>query len=552
MLMRTCIALATLVPTAALLGAEAPSTIQLRDVTGRTGIHFTHTDGSSGRRYIVESVASGLATFDYNGDGLIDILFLNGAPLPGSTATNPPPRNALYRNDGGFRFTDVTLAAGLADTSYHLGVCVGDYNNDGFPDVYLSNFGPNILYRNNGDGTFTDVTRAAGVGIGDKVGAGACFLDIDGDGYLDLFVANYCDFSVAKHQARSVNGHPAYVGPAAYGPVPSTLFRNNRDGTFTDISRESGIGALKGTGMGVICADYDNDGDTDIIVGNDAMANFVWKNDGKGHFQEIGVLSGLAYDGNGIGLGTMGVECADVDNDGLPDFYMTSYQKQWTILYHALGKGLFADATRSTGAGTGTYNQVTWGVGLVDFDNDGLRDIFVATGHLQDNVDLWDDTTSYESPNLLLQGIGKGRFADVSSRAGDGLAVRRSSRGAAFDDLDNDGRIDVVVLNARKEPTILRNESPAAGHWIEIRPRGTRSNRDGIGARIKLVAGDLTLVEEVHSGRGYQSHYGLHPHLGLGNRTRVDRLEVRFVGGGTNVLTKLDVDRAVQVLESAP
>ncbi len=532
-----------------LQAAEAPSPIQFTDVTRQTGITFVHTDGSSGRRYIVESVCCGLATFDYNGDGKIDILFLNGAPLPGSPTTTPPPRNALYRNDGGWKFTDVTQAAGLGDTNYHLGVCIGDYNNDGFPDIYLNNFGPNILYRNNGDGTFTDVTRAAGVANGNKVGAGACFLDIDGDGNLDLFVANYVDFNLAKHQTRNINGHPAYVGPMIYGPVPATLFHNNGDGTFTDISRESGIAARAGTGMGVICADYDDDGDTDIIVGNDAMANFVWRNDGSGHFEEVGLLTGLAYDRNGVGLGTMGVECGDYNNDGRLDFYMTSYQKQWAILYRNLGGGIFEDVTHTTGAGTGTFNEVTWGAGLVDFDNDGDRDLFIACGHLQDNVELWDDTTSYEERNLLLENTGRGKFVDVSARSGDGLAVKRSSRGAAFDDLDNDGKIDVVILNSRREPTLLRNDSPSQNHWIQIRLRGTRSNRDGIGARIKVVAGDLTQVDEVHSGRGYQSHYGMYPHFGLGQRTRIDRIEVRWIGGGTDVLEDVQVDGVLQITE---
>ncbi|HND56203.1 MAG TPA: VCBS repeat-containing protein, partial [Pirellulaceae bacterium] len=238
------------------------------DVTATSGVRFVHSDGSSGRRYIVESVASGLATFDYDGDGDIDLYFLSGTPLPGAPA-EPRPHNALYRNDGNWKFTDVTQAAGVGDAGYGLGVCVGDYNNDGYPDLYVNNFGPNVLYRNNGDGTFTDVTRAAGVAIGEHVGAGACFLDIDKDGDLDLFVANYINFSLAKHQSRLVNGHPAYVGPMVYGPVASTLFRNNGDGTFTDISRESGIAEHLGTGMGVVCADYDDDGDTDIIVGND-------------------------------------------------------------------------------------------------------------------------------------------------------------------------------------------------------------------------------------------------------------------------------------------
>ena len=527
--------------------AEPPSPIQLEDVTRRTGIDFVHTDGSSGRRYIVESVASGLALFDYNGDGLIDIYFLNGRPLPGSSA--PATRNALYRNDGNWKFTDVTEQAGVGGTGYALGVCVGDYNNDGYPDLYVNNFGRNVLYRNNGNGTFTDVTREAGLELDNHVGAGACFLDIDGDGFLDLFVANYVDFTLAKHQNRFINGHPAYAGPMIYGPVPSALFRNNRNGTFTDVSRASGIAGHLGTGMGVVCADYDDDGDTDIIVGNDAMGNFVWRNDGKGHFEEVGLLSGLAYDRNGIGLGTMGVECGDYDNDGRLDFFMTSYQKQWAVLYRNLGRGLFEDVTPQTGAGAGTFNQVTWGAGLVDFDNDGNRDLFITCGHLQDNVELWDDTTSYEARNILLENTGHGKFKDVSDRAGNGLALKRSGRGAAFDDLDNDGYIDAVILNSRREPTILRNVSSHTNHWVQIQLRGTKSNRDGIGARVKVVAGDLTQIDEVHSGRGYQSHYGMHPHFGLGQRKNIDRIEVRWIGGGTDVVENVAVDRVVTITE---
>jgi hypothetical protein len=528
--------------------AETLSPILLRDVSRKTGIDFVHTDGSSGRRYIVESVASGLALFDYNGDGLIDIYFINGRPLPGAPP-NPKARNALYRNDGNWHFTDVTDQAGVAGTGYALGVCIGDYNNDGFPDIYVNNFGPNVLYRNNGDGTFTDVTAAAGVAVGNKVGAGASFLDIDGDGSLDLFVASYVDFTFAKHQSRFINGHPAYAGPMVYGPAPSTLFHNNRDGTFTDISRQSGIASRPGTGMGMICADYDDDGDTDIIVGNDAMGNFVWRNDGKGHFEEVGLLAGLAYDRNGIGLGTMGVECADYDNDGRLDFYMTSYQKQWAIMYHNLGHGLFEDVTHTTGAGTGTYNQVTWGVGLVDFNNDGFRDLYLACGHLQDTVELWDDTAQYEARPILLQNTGHGKFIDVSKQGGDGMLVKRSSRGAAFDDLDNDGKLDVVVLNSRREPTILRNESPNQNHWVGIRLRGTKTNRDGIGARIKVVTGDLIQVDEVHSGRGYQSSYGMYPHFGLGDRQKIDRVEVRWVGGGTELFENVPIDRLLTITE---
>jgi enediyne biosynthesis protein E4 len=534
--------------TAASEAGQSASPILLREVTRETGIGFVHTDGSSGRRYIVESVCAGLALFDYDGDGDVDIYFLNGAPLPG-TEVKEPPRNALYRNDGGWKFTDVTLAAGVGDTGYGLGVCVGDYDNDGHLDIYLNNFGPNVLYRNNGDGTFTDVTAAAGVGNGDKAGAGACFLDMDGDGDLDLYVGNYVDFTVDKNQTRFVNGHPAYVGPMVYGPVPDTLYRNNGDGTFTDVSVESGVAAHAGTAMGMVCADYDDDGDTDIVVGNDAMGNFVLKNDGTGRFEEVGLFTGLAYDLHGIGQGTMGVECGDYNHDGRLDFHMTSYQKQWATLYRNLGRGMFEDVTHIEGAGAGTFPHVTWGSGLVDFDNDGDRDLFIACGHLQDTVDLWDDTTSYHARNILLANTGRGKFVDVSARSGDGLAVKLSSRGAAFDDLDNDGDMDVVILNSRREPTLLRNDSPGGNHWIQVRLRGTRGNRDGVGARIKVIAGDLIQVSEVHSGRGYQSHYGMHPHFGLGQRARIDRIEVRWIGGGTNVLENVEVDRVVEIIE---
>lgn len=529
------------------VAAAAP--IQFKDVTGETGIQFVHSDGSSGRRYIVETVTSGLATFDFDGDGWIDIFFPNGTALPGSPEAKSP-RCALYRNLGGWKFVEVTDKAGVGAGGYGLGVCVGDYDNDGDPDLYLNNFGPNVLFRNNGDGTFTDVTRTAGVGNGDKVGAGACFLDIDGDGDLDLYVANYIDFDLRKHQTRLVNGHPAYVGPMVYGPVRDTLYRNNGDGTFTDVSHESGIAAHAGTGMGMVCADFDDDGDTDIVVGNDAMGNFVWRNDGRGRFEEVGLASGLAFDMHGIGQGTMGIDCADYDNDGRLDFQMTSYQKQWAILYRNLGGGIFTDATYTSGAGASTYHVVEWGNAFVDFDNDGDRDLFMACGHLQDNIELWDDTATYATRNIVLENLGRGKFQDVSARAGDGLAVNRSSRGAAFDDLDNDGDIDAVILNARNGPTLLRNDSRSGNHWLGIRLQGTTSNRDGVGARIKVVSGDLTLVDEVHGGRGYQSHFGSYPHFGLGSRTRFDRIEVRWVGGGTQIVEGGDVDRVVVIRET--
>lgn len=528
----------------------APGQIVLTDVTSKSGIGFQHTDGSSGQRYIIETVSAGLALFDYDNDGYIDIYLLNGAPLKGAKVKTAP-RNALYRNLGRWRFVDVTTESGLGDTGYGLGVTVGDYDNDGDPDVYLNNYGPNVLYRNNGDGTFSDVTKSAGVGNGEQVGAGACFLDMDGDGDLDLYVSNYLEFSYEKAVNARVGGYATYASPAHYRPVPDTLYRNNGDGTFSDVSAASGIAAHAGWGMGITCADYDNDGDTDIFIGNDVAENFLFQNDGQGRFEELGLLAGTAYKVTGDPSGSMGVDSGDYDNDGLLDFYVTTYQQELALLYRNTGDGLFEDVTMRTGAGAGTLPKVTWGNSFVDFDNDGDRDIFVACGHLQDNVDKYDDVTSYHQTNILLANDGAGHFTDVSTQSGPGLRVKRSSRGAGFDDMDNDGDVDVVILNARTEPTLLRNDSPEKGNWLQIRLQGTRTNGDGVGARVIVKAGDMTLIDEVHSGRGYQGHHGTRLYFGLGANKGVDRIEVRWIGGGTDAFEEIAVNQLVRLVEGS-
>ncbi|MGB2807688.1 MAG: CRTAC1 family protein [Sedimentisphaerales bacterium] len=524
--------------------------VTLRDVTRETGITFIHTDGGCGKYYAVEPFSAGLALFDYDNDGNIDIYFLNGAPLRG-TKVDVVPKNALYRNEGNWKFTDVTDKAGVGDTGYGLGVAVGDYDNDGDSDIYLNNWGPNVLYRNNGNGTFTDVAEKAGVDCGFKMGAGTCFLDMDKDGDLDLYVSNYLDFSYEKHSVNTINGVTVYVGPGFYAPVPDVMYRNNGNGTFTDVSELCGMTEQRGTAMGMVCGDYDNDGDTDIYVANDMKGNFLFKNDGTGKFEDVGLIAGIAYDLSGEEHGSMGVDCGDYDNDGLLDFHETSYQTQWATLYRNLGNGMFEDVTPVTGAGTGTLPFVTWGNSFVDFDNDGFRDIFIACGHLQVNIERYDDTTMYLTPNTILMNTGDGKFVDVSDKSGDGLKVKLSSRGLGCDDLDNDGDIDVVILNSRREPTILRNDSPSKGHWIQVRLRGTKSNRDGVGAHVKVVAGDLTLLDEVHSGRGYQSHYGMRLHFGLGNRERIDRIEVRWIGSRTDIFRNVTVDRLVTLTEGS-
>jgi enediyne biosynthesis protein E4 len=522
--------------------------ISLHDVTGQTGIKFLHDDGSGGKRYIVEPMSAGLALFDYDSDGLIDIYFLNGKPMEGSKRRKPP-RNALYRNLGDLRFEDVTETAGLGDMGFGLGVTAGDYNNDGHLDLYLNNFGPNNLYRNNGNGTFSDVTDEAGVGNGDLVGAGACFLDIDNDGDLDLYAANYLEFDYDKHVQRFVDGIPSYPSPRDFQPVPDSLFRNNGDGTFADISQSSGIASVAGTGMGMVCADTDSDGDTDVFVLNDVAENYYFQNDGKGNFEESGLLVGLAYNVYGDENASMGVDCGDFDNDGWLDFFMTSYQGEMPVLYRNLGGGRFEDATQITKAGSTAYPHVNWGNGLIDFDNDGDLDIFIANGHTEDNAEMFDSSSFYRAPNQLFLNQGDGQFVDVSDQCGDGLLPVEASRGSAFDDLDNDGDIDVAILNSRRPPTILRNDTNNGNHWFQLRLIGTESNRDGVGAQVTLVAGDLTRIDEVHSGRSYQSHYGSRLHFGLGPRDRVDRIEIRWPSSAEDVIEDVEADQLLTIRE---
>ena len=528
----------------------AKGPIHFRDVTKNTGITFQHTDGSSGNFYLMEAMSAGLALFDYDNDGDIDIYFLNGSALKGKKFTKPP-KNAMYRNDGNLKFTDVTEQSGLGDTGFGLGVTVGDYDNDGDADVYLNNYGPNVLYRNNGDGTFTDAAKKAGVDNRSEVGAGTCFLDIDKDGYLDLYVSNYITFSYETNVIAIMGGYKAYIDPTVYMIPPDSLYRNNGDGTFTDVSGISGIGKSRGTGMGMTCADYDNDGDTDIFVANDQMENFLFENDGSGKFEEVGLLAGVAYNISGTEYGSMGIDCADFDNDGLLDFYVTSYDNQWATLYKNLGDGLFEDATFYTGAGAGTFRNTTWGNSLVDFDNDGDKDIFVSLGHMQVNVEKYLEGSTYPAQNVVLMNTGNGKFVNISDKCGDGLKVKLSSRGAAFDDLDNDGDIDVVILNSRREPTILRNETKNNNHWLEVRLRGVKTNRDGVGAHVKVVTGDVVRIDEVHSGRSYQSHYGTRLYFGLGEHEKIDRIEVIWIGGGVDVFKDIPADQLITIIEGA-
>lgn len=497
--------------------AQQQTAIRLEDVSNKCGIDFIHTDGGTGKRYVVESVVGGFATFDFDGDGYVDIFFVNGTNLETKQSST---RNALYRNNGDFTFTDVTEAAGVGKVGYGMGAVVADYDQDGAPDLYISNFGQNVLYHNNGDGTFREVTQEVLPQLPDKVGAGCAFIDIENDGDLDLYVGSYVQFSIDKHVNRFIGKHQFHPGPVDYPPSPDVLFRNEGDGKFTDVSQTSGVGKQASYSMGVIGFDADDDGDGDILVVNDQRPNTLWVNDGKGVFEDQAVVAGLAFDRLGKANGNMGVELGDVNGDGLTDLFTTTYQDEMPVLYINMGQGLFMDQTNVVTVDTRLHPHVTWGCGLVDFDNDGDLDIYVACGHFMDNIQYIDDRTSVKVRDFLLENRG-GKFVDVSAQAGSGMQIVESSRGAVFEDFDNDGDIDVVVLNWNSRPSILRNDSVMTAPGIGVELVGVDSNRTAVGAKLRLsgtgseTSRNRLQTSHVVAGRGYQSQYGSRQHFSL-------------------------------------
>ncbi|QDV25447.1 CRTAC1 family protein [Aureliella helgolandensis] len=508
--------------------AEGQRAIRFTDVTDASGIDFEHSHGGSDQGYIIEGMSTGVVTFDYDRDGWIDIYFLNGSRLKGTPA-GPDLHNALYRNLGDGTFEDVTEEAGVGDVGYGLGAAAADYDGDGWLDLYINNFGKNVLYRNNGNKTFSNMTESAGVGNGAKVGAGVAFFDMDGDEDLDLYVANYVNFAYENHVPILINGKRFQAGPQYYQAVPDTLFRNEGDGTFSDWTQQSGIGRVATPSMGVVCFDSDSDGDIDVFVANDGQPNCLFMNDGSGVFEEMGLLFGVARDFNGKANSSMGVDVGDYDGDGLFDLMTTSYQAEMPVLYHNLGDGLFEDATNAARITSELFAHVNWGTGLVDFDNDGDQDLFIACGHF-DRIEDIDDRTSRATQNYLLENVG-GSFIDVSGEAGAGMAVVESSRGAAFEDFDNDGDVDVLVLNSATKPTLLRNDTPHQNHWIEIELQQAGMNRMGVGSIVKLEIEGSVQSRTVVSGRGYQSHFGDRLHFGLAGHSQPVEVRVHWPNG---------------------
>ena len=523
-----------------------PSVI-FTDATEESGIRFQHEDGRSYKKYFVETLGSGVALFDYDNDNDLDIYLVNGANLDSSDAA-PDAMNRLYRNNGTGRFVDVTEASGVGHRGYGVGVCVGDYDNDGWLDMYVTNFSANVLYRNNGDGTFTDRTAEAGV-QSLNWSAGCAFADVDADGDLDLYVANYVNFSVETHTPCRVNGILVYCSPRVYDGVKDVFFLNNGNGTFSENTEDAGFDNLASRGLGVTFGDYDADGDTDLYVANDADANFLYNNDGKGQFREQSQFSGVALSEHGLVENGMGVAFGDYDNDTWLDLAVTNFQHQTNTLYHSDAGEFFTDQTYSSGTGDVSLPYLAWGVNFFDFDHDGFQDIFVANGHIHDNVTLIDSSTTYAQLNHLFWNNGNGTFTDVTTESGSGMALQHSSRGSAVADIDNDGDLDLVVSNVGERIDILRNDGGnRSGNWINLKLIGTVSNRAAIGTRVILKAGAYQQIREVQSGSSYLSQNDLRLHFGIGTQERVE-LEIRWQNGTVQRFEDVPVNGFLKIVE---
>jgi len=525
---------------------STPGAANFVDVTGATGIKFTHTDGGAGTRYLVQTVAAGVAVFDYNGDGFPDIYFLNGAPVPGSRF-DYVPRNRLYRNNGDWTFTDVTGQSNTGDPGYGLGVATADYDNDGDQDIYISNFGPDVLYRNNGNGVFTDVTQQAGV-ASDRFGAGVAFVDVNNDGHLDLYVANYVKYRYADNILESNGASRSPAGPARYPLARDQLFLNNGDSTFKDVSKSSGVESVTRAGMGLVCADIDDDADTDIFVCSDVGGNLLLQNDGAGNFVDVALSAGVAFDRNGKDNGSMGASCGDFNGDGRLDLAVTTFTAENTVLFQNLGGGMFTDVSARHEAFRATFSYVTWGAGLADFDHDQDQDLYLACGYLHPGGNLSKTGSGYKCANFYFENH-QGVFTDVSRLCGPGLGVVACSKGAAFDDLDNDGDLDAVIVNMNGPPTILRNDLDTQRNSVQISLRGAKANRDGVGARISVVTADKTQIAEVHRGQGYQSSYGDRVHFGLGQAEKPAEITVRWPGGRVDKIVDPPAAKFLRIYE---
>ncbi len=494
-------------------------------------------------KHQIETMAGGVAVFDFDNDGRLDLFFVNGAPQPSLRKSDPAWWNRLYRNLGGWKFEDVTEKSGLAGHGYGFGVAAGDYDNDGFTDLFVTGVKQHSLYRNRGDGTFEDVTAKAGIAQPEwSIGAG--WFDFDKDGDLDLFIVNYVVWEPEKEIfcGDQKAGYRAYCHPKYYVSLPNTLYRNNGDGTFTDVSKNSGVGALPGKGMAVLFADLDGDSWPDAFVTNDTTPNFLFRNRGDGTFEEIGVAAGVGMNEDGLALSSMGADFRDVDNDGRPDIFVTALANETFPLYFNLGKRLFRDVTYPTRIGSQTLAFSGWSGGVFDFDNDGWKDLFAACGDVNDNTEVFSSRKSKQR-NLLMWSQQAKSYQAVE------IGAPAQHRGAAFGDLDNDGRVDAVLTRLNEPPLLLRNVSKNENQWLTLRLRGRKSNRQGLGASIQVTAGGLRQWNHATTATGYASASDAAVHFGLGAATKAEEVRIHWPSGQVQILQDVAAGQILTVDE---
>lgn len=527
-----------------------PDAVTFSDVTEEAGIHFKHINGKTEKKYVIETMGSGAVFFDYNNDGYLDIYVVNSGYVSDTSAL-PFTGNVLYRSEGDGRFTEVTKQSGSIGNGYGMGAVAGDYDNDGDQDLYLTNFGLDILYRNNGDGTFTEVTQKAKT-INPLWSVSGAFLDFDRDGDLDLFVANYLEFDFSMKPCFG-KGEASYCHPSLFNGTADILYRNNGDGTFSDISLQAGVvNPAEGKGLGVAVGDYNNDNWPDIYVANDTTRNFLYHNNGDGTFTDVSLFAGCGYDENGVPEGGMGVDIGDYNNDGWLDIWVVNSSGETNTLYKNNGDETFSDVTDETQLGEPSYAFLSFGTKLFDYDNDGDLDIFVANGHVQDIIELLTEGFTYAQTAQMFKNNGSkgnGTFEEVSSLSGSYFLEPYVGRGAAFGDYDNDGDVDAFVVNCNQKAFLLRNEGGNKNNWIGIKLIGARSNRDGIGVRVKIACDGQTQIKEVQSGASYASDNDRKLLFGLGEKKKVDLIEIKWPNGVVQILKDVGVNQMITVIE---
>ena len=529
--------------------------ILFENVLKQSKIVFTLKNSVSPHRYSIETMTGGVALFDYDNDGFLDIFFTNGAAIPSLEKTDSSFSNRLFHNNGDGTFTDVTAKAGLAGVGYSMGAAAGDYDNDGFVDLYVTGVNRNQLFRNNGDGTFSDVTEKAGVtgtvpGIGKAWAVAAGWFDYNNDGLLDLLVVNYLNYDLKTASACSVGKLPTYCSPNDFQGTPNILYRNNGDGTFTDVSAASHIGRYVGKGMGLAFADYDGDGFTDIFISNDTYPNLLLHNNGDGTFTDMASDAGVAYNEMGKTVAGMGADFRDLNNDGVPDIFHTAMFGDTFSLYANEGKGQFSDVTTSSGLTSGTGRLTAWGTGAYDFDNDGLKDLFTADAAILDNsVEV--EHRPYRLPNRIFRNAGNFKFEDVSDFAGADFAAPAAHRGAAFGDLNNDGKVDVVVTVLNGPPEIFMNRTESEHHWIILKLVGVKDNRDGLGTKVKITTAHGSQYNEATTALSYNSSSDKRVHFGLSEDPVIDRIELSWPTGVKQILRSVKADQVLTIREAA-